>query len=196
MKKAKGHNKMTRPRSKHRSRKGNADFQASRPRPPRLLQPPSNDELPTSPAQGRSVGAPLGLLRARPAAPLQLAHRQQPWPRVPNPPADPLPALRGQTPAQDPKRLSVHSAGPCSRFLPRQQSHALWRCGPGLQPPPSPPGRGRPASRSRRPQGSASQSRPRTSSDSSSRRSPGKSPPPGLTDFPCDQSKRAYGGAR
>lgn len=156
---------------------------------------PRNDELPTSQTQGHCVGAPSASSVPAPPRPCSSPTVDSPG-EVPTLPADPLPPTppRSRTLALRTPKGCVHSAGPRLSSQPRPRPHALWRSERGLQPPPSPPGPGRPASQSRRPQGIASGSRPWTSSDSSAPPQPGKSPPPGLTDFPHGQSKRTRGG--
>lgn len=133
----------------------------------------------------------LRFRRASPPRPCSSLTVDSPGPRSPRSPHTPPSTPRSRTLAQDPERLSVHSEGPRLSSQPHPRPHALWRSGRGLQPPPSPPGPGRPASQSRCPQGSAGRSRPWTSSDSSAPPQPGKSPPPGLTDFPHGQSECA-----
>lgn len=158
---------------------------------------PRNDELPTSRTQGHCVGAPSASSVPAPPRPCSSPTVDSPG-EVPTLPADPLPPHthtppRSRTLALRTPKGCVHSAGPRLSSQTRPRPHALWRSEQGLQPPPSPPGPGRPASQSRRPQGIASGSRPWTSSDSSAPPQPGKSPPPGLTDFPHGQSKRTRG---
>lgn len=167
MKESKGHNKMTCPRSKPRSRKGNAGLLAAKatsPVTPTTTEKQRAPHFPLAGCKDAVWGCPRPPACTPPAAPLQLARRRHPRPRVPTSPLDPSQHTHTQirsppgrqTLAQDPKRLRVHSAGARSRSLPRRRPHALWRSGPGLQSPPSPPGPGRPASQPQRPQGSAS----------------------------------------